>query len=990
MKKTVFLLLFIIFLFTSSLVAQTGKIAGRVLDKQTRKPIEAVSVFFEDLNTGTYTKINGTYILHDISVGEHLLYVTKIGYKNEERIIFVKDDLTTTANFELEVKAVQIEGIKVSANRAVKRETPIAFTDIDEETISNKYTTQDMPQLLEDVPGVFSNTTGIGDAQITMRGFEADKIQVMINGIPVNDPESQKVYWSNWTGLSSNVKTVQVQKGAGSSLYGSGAFGGSLNIETMGSTPESEITIRSSYGTFTTEGDVADGFGSITDYDPYNYNVIARYNSGNLLDGKINYNLMLERKRGDYYLAGTNYDGYSFGLESQLNFEMHKINLSFIGAPQEHNQVYFKSDRDLMETLGREYSRNNHKYQENYYFKPQFSVRDEWKITDNQLLMTNVFVTTGIGGGKYLSNDKFDINTGEIDFHDGFLDETDPAGYEWSNFALHAKHLYDTYGVISEGYIPEDENFFDYPTYFDPVTGEQKLILSSGWDFFRSRYDYSWRNNRISDHKQFGMNTYYQYDINNNYKLVIGGEMRNWNADHIGKRENFRHYNPEYPDSVETYKDFQTTYDYTSDVLNMSTFARFQIKPTEKMNILLDGQYARYSSQVEENPIEIYDLGTGEPTGYYFYSTKEMTEVVEQDTILKFNEDDYKKVFSFFSPKFGINYNLSEYFNIMANYSLAYKEPRTGDWYSGYDGPDGNQMYIKNIVLQDSVGNYYNQDEEHFYGELKPEKINTIEFGIGYDGIYFDIDANYYISEYEDKIESVNLPVTEEYYHATEDSIGINEYDASLTLNAGKARHQGLELSTKLKFNNIDSSASLTLSKNRWVSMNVDEIFDGSAEDMIGKVVPNSPETMANASIGYTFKGMPLNGKLRIGITGKYWDDYYANYTNEYYSNYILDGSYYVADTTSVTSSKLPYFMEFGTNVKYSFNIGGTEAFIRLDVNNVLNRENYLSANVRSDYNRGYNDEYDEWQDDYLTGNEYMYVTPAPLINVFLTMEVKF
>ena len=991
MKKTILLFTILIFLVPISLLSQTGKIAGRVISKQSGEPIEGVSVFLEDSQTGTYTKENGTYLMQNISVGEHTVHIRFVGYRKMKIKTIIENDITTIVNFELEIKAVRVEGMKISANRAVKRETPIAFTDIDEETISNKYTTQDMPQLLEDVPGLFSNTTGIGDAQVTMRGFEADKIQVMINGIPVNDPESQKVYWSNWTGLSSNVKTVQVQKGAGSSLYGSGAFGGSLNIETMGSTPESEITVRSSYGRFSTEGDVADGFGNVTEYNPYNYNVIARYNSGNLLDGKINYNLMLERKRGDYYLAGTNYDGYSFGLESQINLDLHKLNFSFIGAPQEHNQVYFKSDRNLMETLGREYSRSNHEYQENYYFKPQFSIRDEWNISEDQLLMTNFFITKGDGGGKYLSNDKFNIETGEVMFHDGFLDsdDDDPAGYQWTEYAKHAKYLYETYGIEVEGFNPNDSTYIEaFDIWIYEQSYNEQTINGTGYDFWRSRYDYSWRNNRISDHFQMGGNTYFENRVSESLNIVLGGEIRKWHANHIGERENFRHYNPEFPDSVETYETFQTLYDYTSDVLNMSTFARVQIKPLENINIMLDGQYARYSSQVEENPIEIYDLGTGEPTGYYFYSTKELIEVVEQDTILKFNEEDYKKVFSFFSPKFGVNYNISEYFNLMANYSLAYKEPRTSEWY-GYDGPDSRQMYTKNIVLQDSLENHYNQDEEHFYGELNPEKINTIEFGIGYDGVYFDIDANYYISDYEDKIEYVTLPVTEEYYHATEDSIGINEYDASLTLNAGKARHQGFEMTTKFKYKNIDSSASLTLSKNRWISMNVDEIFGGSSDDMIGKVVPNSPETMANASIGYTFKELPLNGKLRIGFTGKYWDDYYANYTNEYNHIEDLDGDH-IADTTYVKSTELPTFIEFGSNIKYSFNLGRNEAFIRLDVNNILNRENFLSANVRKDYNRGYYDENDEWQDDHLTGNEYMYVTPAPLLNVFLTMEVKF
>ena len=365
--------------------------------------------------------------------------------------------------------------------------------------------------------------------------------------------------------------------------------------------------------------------------------------------------------------------------------------------------------------------------------------------------------------------------------------------------------------------------------------------------------------------------------------------------------------------------------------------------------------------------------------------------MINPDSTLKFDDEDYAKVYSFFSPKFGINYNISKYFNVMANYSLAYKEPRTSEWYSGYDGPDGNQLYMKNIVMTDSLGDYYNQSEEHFYGELKPEKINTIEFGMGYDGVIFDVEANYYISNYKDKIESVNIPVTEEYYYASEDSIGIREYDTSLTLNAGEARHQGLELSTKVKWMNFDIASSLTLSSNRWIAMNVDEIFSMDADEMIDKVVPFSPETMANGSLGYTLNNLPLDGKMRIGFTAKYWDGYYANYENEYYSNYIYDGSDFVADTTSIVSSKLPEFLEFGANIKYRFKVQGLDASLKLDFNNILNEDdNFLSARVASDYNRGFFDVNGDFQDDYLTGNRYMYLTPAPLFSMFITMEIKF
>ena len=1011
MKKRLILFILSMFLVLPVLLsADIGNIIGRVTNKSSGTPIGGVSIYLEDSKTGTYSKEDGTFILRDVSLGEHTIYARLVGFRILSEKINVEKDISSQVMFEMEREAIKMEGITISANRAVKRETPIAFTDVSEEIISDKYTTQDIPQLLEDVPGLFANTTGIGDAQITMRGFEADKIQVLINGIPVNDPESQKVYWSNWTGLSSNVKSVQVQKGAGSSLYGSGAFGGSLNIETMGSTPGSEITIRSSFGGYSTEGDVADGKGDITEYNPYNYNAICRYNSGNLYGGKFNYNVMVERKAGDYYLAGTEYDGYSFGIETQNIVGNHKINLSFLGAPQNHNQVYFKSDLNLMETLGREYSRNNHEYQENYYFKPQFSIRDEWNISENQLLMTNVFVTKGNGGGKYLNQDKFDINTGELHFRDDFLDSDDPTGYEWDEFAPHALFLYEEYGLIVEGFNPQDTIWFGTipvigPTYID-AEGDTLMFNGSGSNFFQSRYDYSWRNNSISDHFQLGMNTYYQHKLNSMIDMVLGGELRRWVADHYRKTENFRHFNPDFPDSVETYDEIQKQYDETSYVTNLSGFARFSIKPIEKMNIMIDGQLASYNSKVEENPIEIYDLGTGLPTGYYFYSTKDLplTDPNTGETIIdsltgepvkKFDEDDYKKTYNFFSPKFGVNYNLSEYFNLMANYSISYKEPRTMEWYSGYDGPDGNQRYSEDLVGQDSLGQYYEYSEETFYGELKPEKINTMEFGIGYDGVYWDINANYYISDYVDKIERVDVPVTHQEIVEDvngQDSISTFQRNENLTINAGQARHQGLELSTSGKIENLDASFSLTLSRNRWTEMNVEQIFDDSANVMIDKVVPFSPEKMANFSIGYTLPDLPLNGKLRIGFTGKYWDGYYANYTNEYYSNYIYDGvESYIADTLSVKESKLPAFIEFGSNIKYSFKIAGKDAFIRLDLNNIMNKkDNYSSANIDADYNRGYFNDEGEFVDDYLTGNDTMYVTPAPLFNMFLTMEIKF
>jgi len=449
MKK---LLVIVLILSTAICFAQTGKIAGKISIMGSGESIQGASVFLEDSKTGTYTKSNGTYILLNVSVGEHTVYASFMGYGKVSQTILVKDNLTAVVNFELERSAIEIEGVSVSANRAVVRETPVSFTDVSEEIIKEKYTTGDMPQMLDDIPGLFSTTSGMGEAEITMRGFDAQKIQILINGIPVNDPESQVVYWSNWTGLSSNVKSVQVQRGAGASLYGSGAFGGSVNIETMGSANNSEFTIRNSTGYYSTDGKSANELGEMKDYTPINYNASIKYSSGELFNDKFKFDVSVERKAGNYYVRGTEYDGWSFGLELENKLVNHVLNTSIIYAPQKHNQARSTYDPELGKILGREFNFTNHKWQENKYLKPQISIRDRWAFSPNSYLMTNLFFTTGEGGGSYANNIIFDASSGAL-----LNKDLRSESQERKMFARYAYHVYDETGFLLDGF-EYDEN----------------------------------------------------------------------------------------------------------------------------------------------------------------------------------------------------------------------------------------------------------------------------------------------------------------------------------------------------------------------------------------------------------------------------------------------------------------------------------------------------------------------------------------------------
>jgi len=1002
--KVRLLFISLLIVFAAMLQAQTGKIAGKISNLETGDAIEGASVFLEDSQTGTYSKVNGTYQMLNVSVGEHTAHVRFMGYEQMESKVIVRSNETVMVNFQLKRSAVEIEGLSVTANRAIARETPVSFTDISEEIIKEKYTTGDMPQMLDDIPGLFSTTSGMGEAEITMRGFDAQKIQILINGIPVNDPESQKVYWSNWTGLSSNVKSVQVQRGAGASLYGSGAFGGSVNIETMGSANESEFTIRNSTGYYTTDGKSATTNGEMKEYHPFNYNVLLKYASGHLYNDKFKFDITAERKAGDYYIRGTEYDGWSYGLELENKLANHVINTSFIYAPQKHNQARSTYDPELGKLLGREFNFTNHKWQENKYLKPQLSIRDRWSFSPNSYLMTNLFLTTGKGGGSYANNIIFDASSGAL-----LNKDLRSESLERKMLAKYAYNVYDQTGYMLDGFEYDENTGAGTYTW----AGDDKTVYS-GSNTLDGDLFHTSKMTMYNNHNQIGLNSYFEQDITDNVNMIIGGEGRLWQANHYKEGSNFLHYNPEDADSVSSFDAYMRDYDYSSKVLNTSGFARAKINiPFESViqniNIMLDGQYAVYYSEVEENKIKFFDPIKNEFISEGYYTSYQDSMLVYEngvvtDTVSVFNDDDYKRTFDFFSPKFGINVNINENWNALVNYSVVYKEPRVTDWYDSGNGPGVNQIVDNKVT------------------KLKPEKGNTIEGGVGFETDQLRIDATYYYTKYIDKIQRIT-----------------DNHEDSKTVNAGQAIHQGIELSFVGDYGNFDSNASLTMSNNRWGDLNFKQIFYEDAEDVEGKVVPFSPEKMASGGIGYTFQEMPLNGNLRIGLNCKWIDDYYTTYDNvyckqlyyyddegnfvsmgehefvenpdglghydlnsetgEYYINFHDEGEY--DREWILRSSKLPAFFELNSSVSYKFNIGNNEAAIKLNINNILNKDdNYSKAYITKAYGMQVkqadgsfdNPTFGEAASD---GNHdgtgyYPYLSPAPLLNIFLTLEYKF
>ncbi|MEK9530602.1 MAG: TonB-dependent receptor plug domain-containing protein, partial [Flavobacteriaceae bacterium] len=152
------------------------------------------------------------------------------------------------------VSPVNLKPVTVSALRATK-DTPMAFTNVSEKELNKQNLGKDLPVLLRFLPSVVTTSdagAGVGYTGIRVRGSDATRVNITINGIAYNDAESHGTFWVNLSDFASSIEDLQVQRGVGTSTNGAAAFGASININTNDSSKESFALLSSSVGSFNT------------------------------------------------------------------------------------------------------------------------------------------------------------------------------------------------------------------------------------------------------------------------------------------------------------------------------------------------------------------------------------------------------------------------------------------------------------------------------------------------------------------------------------------------------------------------------------------------------------------------------------------------------------------------------------------------------------------------------------------------------------------
>ncbi|MCV6629522.1 MAG: TonB-dependent receptor [Flavobacteriaceae bacterium] len=375
------------FLFTAVAFAQVT-VTGTVTDGELGGGLPGANVLVKGTTTGASADFDGKFSL-TTSKSSGVLVVSYMGYTTKEVSFSGSGDLGTIA---LMPDASILEGVVIIASVAKDRETPVAVSNIRAEDIEIKLGTQEFPEILKSTPGVYATKSGggFGDGRVNLRGFNSENVAVMINGVPVNDMENGRVYWSNWAGLADVTGDMQVQRGLGASKVAVPSVGGTINILTKSTDMEKGGNIYTAVGN--------DGF------QKYGFTL-----STGKLDNGWAATVSASRTTGEGYVDGTQFQGanYFVNIAKEIG-ENHLISLTSFGAPQRHGQRqnmspiadYRNADSGIRfnPDWGIKNGQITH-IEDNFYHKNQTSLNHIWTISEKSLLSTAAYASWGSGGG---------------------------------------------------------------------------------------------------------------------------------------------------------------------------------------------------------------------------------------------------------------------------------------------------------------------------------------------------------------------------------------------------------------------------------------------------------------------------------------------------------------------------------------------------------------------------------------------------------------
>tara|TARA_B110001450_G_scaffold78141_1_gene74223 strand:- start:1221 stop:3914 length:2694 start_codon:yes stop_codon:yes gene_type:complete len=702
-------------------------VTGTIIDSEMDKGLPGATIIVKGTNIGVNTDFDGKFEI--ISDNSGTLIVSFVGYASQEIEFDKSMDITVS------LKVLGLSGVTVfgTADFAIDRNQAVTQSTLTAADIQERIGNLELPEMLNSTPGVYATKGGgaFGDSRINLRGFDSQNIAVLINGIPVNDMENGRVYWSNWAGLSDVVSAMQVQRGLGASKLAISSVGGTINILTKSTDLNEGGKISTMVGN-----------------DGFTKSVMA-YNTGEL-DGGHALSVLFSRTAGDGYVDGTMFEGYNYFLGYGWKDSANKHNLQLIitGAPQTHNQrtssFYNMAKVEDYQKYGIRYN-YNHGYlngqefnqRKNFYHKPLASLNWEYKINESTNLSASAYYSIGRGGG-----------TGDI----GRLDGKYASDSRFRNPA-NGQVNWDKIYASNSG---QQTNFygFSYNNVADPATG---LFIVNDQDETVNGVKRNGivRRASINSHNFLGSIINIQKEFNDNLTLNFGFDLRSYKGIHYRRLDHLI--------GADGYRDFDNKNYASGSAVRTKTYSSMLGKQwnvfkstddEEKIDYHNDGK-VRWMGTFAQLQYKINDFSAffqGAISSQGFQRVEYFNQVGTATT-------DWKSITGG-NVKAGVNYNIDIKNNIYVN----------GGYYSKQ--PNFDAVYI-------NYGNNLNPD-------LKNETITGYELGYGHVSNKLRMNVNVYKTTWEDRFLSDGVSVggnrgTANYYGIKQIHSGI-EFDGEIQL----------------------------------------------------------------------------------------------------------------------------------------------------------------------------------------------------------------
>ena len=632
-------------------------ISGTILDAKYNRTLAGATVQVDGNKTGVVTDEFGRFLIDKLAAGEHALVVKFLGYADRTENVNLQSHVSL--ELALDEMSVLTEEVVVNATRANEK-TPTTFININKQAIQKQNFGQDLPLILNWTPSVVTTSdagAGVGYTGIRIRGSDATRVNVTINGIPYNDSESQSTFWVDIPDIASSTQSIQIQRGVGSSTNGAGAFGASVNVQTNSLQSDPYAEVITAAGSFNTQRyTFRAGTGLIGDRWAFDAKV-----------SKITSNGYVERASSDlgsYYFSG----GY-YGKKTVIKA------ITF-GGNEKTYQSWYGVDAATLSTNRRmnnagaiyDASGNISGYYDNQ--------ADDYKQDHYQLHISQQL------GGHWNANASLHYTWGR-----GFYEEYHQAA-TFNELGLADVTIKDTTLTSTDVIVRKwlDNKFYGGTWSFNYNQGKSDLVIGGAY-------------NQYGGARHFGEIIWAQY---------------------AGLMPIRHHY-----------------YEGKSQKNDFNTFVKWNFDVTERINMFMDVQYRHvdYSTAGIRDDQRSYDL----------------------------NES-----FSFFNPKVGVTFFLSEKTLLYSSYAIANREPNRSDYLDGTVKP-------------------------------RPERLGNIELGLRRKTSRYSVEANYYLMNYTDQ-----LVLTGQL-----DNAGF-----PIRANIGKSYRTGIELSAIIRFSdrwtwNVNATGSI-------------------------------------------------------------------------------------------------------------------------------------------------------------------------------------